>query len=74
MKHGFLVLAFLGILAAGGAPSFAEDTADLILQHGVFYPVQPPGRKMEPCGGWQGKLCLQNEMLMSWSPWGEGGP
>ncbi|MFP5288175.1 MAG: amidohydrolase, partial [Thermoanaerobaculia bacterium] len=25
-------------------PSLAEDSADLILQHGVFYPVQPPGR------------------------------
>src|SRR5436305_5554970 len=25
-------------------PSFAEDGADLLLQHGVFYPVQPPGR------------------------------
>jgi hypothetical protein len=27
------------VLAA--RPSYAEDTADLILQHGVFYPVQP---------------------------------
>lgn len=44
MKHGFLAFAFLCLLATGGAPSFAEDTADLILQHGVFYPVQPPGR------------------------------
>src|SRR5436305_3924857 len=25
-------------------PSFAEDGADLLLQHGVFYPVQPPGK------------------------------
>ena len=25
-------------------PSHAEDGADLILRHGVFYPVQPPGR------------------------------
>ena len=25
-------------------PPYAEDSADLILQHGVFYPVQPPGR------------------------------
>jgi predicted amidohydrolase YtcJ len=31
-------------LFAGSGPSYAEDTADLILQHGVFYPVQPPGR------------------------------
>ncbi|HVT61484.1 MAG TPA: amidohydrolase [Thermoanaerobaculia bacterium] len=26
------------------APSLAEDRADLILRHGVFYPVQPPAR------------------------------
>jgi hypothetical protein len=38
----FLLLG-LALLAAGG-PSYGEDTADLILQHGVFYPVQPPGR------------------------------
>src|SRR5215210_7818957 len=25
-------------------PSHGEDGADLILRHGVFYPVQPPGR------------------------------
>src|SRR3954465_3951963 len=25
-------------------PSFGEDRADLLLQHGVFYPVEPPGR------------------------------
>jgi len=25
-------------------PSHGEDSADLILRHGVFYPVQPPGR------------------------------
>jgi hypothetical protein len=24
--------------------AYAEDTADLILSHGVFYPVQPPGK------------------------------
>ncbi len=30
--------------AAASTPSFAEDGADLILRHGVFYPVQPPGR------------------------------
>lgn len=29
---------------AGAVPSYAEDGADLILQHGVFYPVQPAGR------------------------------
>lgn len=37
-----LMLALLLVAAAG--PSFAEDTADLILQHGVFYPVQPATR------------------------------
>lgn len=37
-----LMLALLLVAAAG--PSFAEDTADLILQHGVFYPVQPAPR------------------------------
>lgn len=25
-------------------PSFGEDTADLLLRRGVFYPVEPPGR------------------------------
>jgi predicted amidohydrolase YtcJ len=39
---GFLLL---GTLALGGArPSLAEDSADLILWHGVFYPVEPAGR------------------------------
>ncbi|HYU33336.1 MAG TPA: amidohydrolase [Thermoanaerobaculia bacterium] len=38
----FLLLAALA--AAAAAPSYAEDGADLVLQHGVFYPVQPPGR------------------------------
>jgi predicted amidohydrolase YtcJ len=33
----------LGMMGAAG-PSYAEDTADLILEHGVFYPVQPAGR------------------------------
>ena len=37
-----LLLAALILGAAG--PSYAEDGADLLLQHGVFYPVQPPGR------------------------------
>ncbi|HJX28267.1 MAG TPA: amidohydrolase [Thermoanaerobaculia bacterium] len=36
------MLALLLLAAAG--PSFAEDAADLILQHGVFYPVQPAPR------------------------------
>ncbi|HVF61627.1 MAG TPA: amidohydrolase family protein [Thermoanaerobaculia bacterium] len=29
---------------AGAAAATAEDGADLILEHGVFYPVEPPGR------------------------------
>jgi len=32
------------LVAVSAGPSFAEDGADLLLQHGVFYPVQPPGR------------------------------
>jgi predicted amidohydrolase YtcJ len=47
MKLGLVplgILSLVTILAGGAGPSFAEDTADLILQHGVFYPVQPPGR------------------------------
>jgi hypothetical protein len=35
---GFSALLALGLPAAG------EDAADLILEHGVFYPVAPPGR------------------------------
>jgi predicted amidohydrolase YtcJ len=41
------VLIFLLLCAAALAvarPSLAEDGADLILRHGVFYPVEPPGR------------------------------
>src|SRR3954465_1690505 len=38
---GFLLGA--AVLAAP-ARSHAEDTADLILSHGVFYPVQPAGK------------------------------
>ena len=37
-------LLLVAVIWAGGQPSFAEDTADLILWHGVFYPVEPPGR------------------------------
>lgn len=41
----FLSLPLLAlILAATPRSSYAEDGADLILRHGVFYPVQPPGR------------------------------
>ncbi len=46
--RGFVTLAVLfaglfGVVLAA-RPSYAEDTADLILEHGVFYPVQPPGK------------------------------
>ena len=41
----FMLLAmFAMVMLSALTPSFAEDSADLILQHGVFYPVQPPGR------------------------------
>lgn len=39
---GFVLLAAVAL--AGSRPSFGEDGADLILSHGVFYPVQPAGR------------------------------
>ncbi|HEV7784746.1 MAG TPA: amidohydrolase family protein, partial [Thermoanaerobaculia bacterium] len=39
---GFLLLG--ATLLTGARPSLAEDSADLILWHGVFYPVDPPGR------------------------------
>ena len=45
MTLGRTPLLLLAALAAATAgPSFAEDGADLLLQHGIFYPVQPPGR------------------------------
>jgi predicted amidohydrolase YtcJ len=45
MTLGRTPLLLLAALAAASAtPSFAEDGADLLLQHGVFYPVQPAGR------------------------------
>ncbi|HEX9942758.1 MAG TPA: amidohydrolase [Thermoanaerobaculia bacterium] len=41
----FLRFVLLGVVVAGSSrSSFAEDAADLILRHGVFYPVQPAGR------------------------------
>jgi predicted amidohydrolase YtcJ len=41
----FLSLLLLALaLVAAPRSSYAEDGADLILRHGVFYPVQPPGR------------------------------
>jgi predicted amidohydrolase YtcJ len=39
-----LGFALAGAVLATVRPSFPEDAADLILMHGVFYPVQPPGR------------------------------
>jgi predicted amidohydrolase YtcJ len=39
----WIVLLGIGV-AVGSRPSYGEDGADLILRHGVFYPVQPPGR------------------------------
>src|SRR4030095_16209099 len=39
---GFVLLGM--VAAASSRPSFGEDGADLILRHGVFYPVQPSGR------------------------------
>jgi predicted amidohydrolase YtcJ len=45
LKAGFLpALMLLGAVVATPQLSRAEDTADLILSHGVFYRVQPPGR------------------------------
>src|SRR5258708_2199779 len=38
------ILLLCGIALAVARPSLAEDGADLILRHGVFYPVEPPGR------------------------------
>ncbi len=40
----FLSLSLCGAAMIAARPSYAEDGADLILRHGVFYPVQPPGR------------------------------
>src|SRR6202035_3462401 len=39
-----LGVALAGALLAAVRPSPAEDSADLILMHGVFYPVARPGR------------------------------
>ncbi|HYN20794.1 MAG TPA: amidohydrolase [Thermoanaerobaculia bacterium] len=44
MLRGLIPLLVIGVaLLAAARPSYAEDGADLILEHGVFYPVQPPG-------------------------------
>jgi len=45
MIRGLVPLLLLGLaVLATVRPSLAEDSADLILEHGVFYPVQPAGR------------------------------
>lgn len=45
MIRGLVPILLLGLAALTTVrPSLAEDSADLILQHGVFYPVQPAGR------------------------------
>jgi predicted amidohydrolase YtcJ len=45
MIRGLVPILLLGLaVLAAVRPSLAEDSADLILQHGVFYPVQPAGR------------------------------
>jgi predicted amidohydrolase YtcJ len=40
----FLTLFLCGAAMGASRPSYGEDGADLILRHGVFYPVQPAGR------------------------------
>lgn len=40
LRSGLLAMT----LFAASQPSLAEDTADLLLRRGVFYPVAPPGR------------------------------
>jgi predicted amidohydrolase YtcJ len=40
LRVGLIVAVAAGVSTA----SYGEDVADLILRHGVFYPVQPPGR------------------------------
>ena len=40
LRVGLIVAVAAGVSRA----SYGEDVADLILRHGVFYPVQPPGR------------------------------
>jgi predicted amidohydrolase YtcJ len=40
----FLSLFLCGAAMGASRPSYGEDGADLILRHGVFYPVQPAGR------------------------------
>ncbi|MEA2560476.1 MAG: hypothetical protein QOH06_1980 [Acidobacteriota bacterium] len=45
MIRGLVPILLLGLaVLATVRPSLAEDSADLILEHGVFYPVQPAGR------------------------------
>ena len=44
MRTVLLLLAMIGAPLAGVRTSHAADTADLVLRHGVFYPVQPATR------------------------------
>jgi predicted amidohydrolase YtcJ len=39
-----MVFLCVAVLFSAAPPSYAEDGADLILRHGVFYPVQPSER------------------------------
>ena len=43
-SKGIAMLLSVAAAAAGAVPAHAEDAADLILTHGVFYPVATPGR------------------------------
>jgi predicted amidohydrolase YtcJ len=62
MTLGRTPLFLLAALAAATAgPSLAEDGADLLLQHGVFYPVQPPGRV-------EGSLAVQGGRIVYLGP------
>jgi predicted amidohydrolase YtcJ len=65
MIRGFVTQAvlFAGLLgvALAGRPSYAEDTADLILEHGVFYPVQPEAKV-------QGSLAVRGGRIIYLGP------
>lgn len=44
LRVGLIVVAAAGLSRPSYGEAYREDMADLILRHGVFYPVQPPGR------------------------------
>jgi predicted amidohydrolase YtcJ len=68
MTLGRTPLFLLAALAAAAAgPSLAEDGADLLLQHGVFYPVQPPGRV-------EGSLAVRGGRIVYLGPDAGAGP